>query len=172
MNELADATARGTDPPSRAAPRPPRPGARAVRLLYLRAWLLATLLIVAFGVMWSLNEGAKQPDSSPFGAFVVAPIVALLTLPSLWLLRLFPERSPSTGLRFFRRLLLGAICGSFPCSVLAALTVASGESNAHESAGVVWVAGFLLGIVAGIADAMHLDAREATARERDDLPGS
>ncbi len=172
MNDSADASAGSPPPPSPAATRPARPAARAIRQLYLRAWLLATLLLVMLGVMWSLNEAAKKPGGSPFGAFLVAPIVALLTLPALWLLRLFPERSPSSWLRFLRRLLLGVVCGSFPSSILAALTAASDEQNAVDSAGIVWVAGLLLGCVAGVADAMHLDAREAAARERDLLPGS
>ncbi len=159
MNEPADTPAKDPARPHRVAAR------RATWHLYLRAWLFATFCFVALGVMWALNEGAKRDGTTPGGAFLVAPLVALLTAPTLWLLRLFPERSPSTWLRFLRRLLIGAVCGSFPSSILAALTAASADPHAMESAGVVWISGFFVGVVAGITDAMHLDARAANVRD-------
>lgn len=143
-----------------AAGRRRRPRLRA----YFDTWLVATFVVFAFVILWRINDAAEQkhPVDGLGNAFVVAPLLALLTLPTLWLVRLFRERSPSTWLRFVRRLLLGTICGTFPAALLAALT-AHGNPNEPGNVSVIWVSGIVFGLIAGLIDAMHLDAGDEFA---------
>ena len=155
------------DPTAKTSPRRRRGVLRA----YVETWLLSSFVGCAFTLMWHLGEvaeGRKGADSI-LGAFLVAPIVALLGLPALWLLLIFRERSPSTWLRFLRRIVLGAICGAFPAALLAALTARKDGSEAGNAL-VLWTFGVVFGVVAGFVDAMHLDvAATRDALADDDL---
>jgi len=125
---------------------------------YVHAWLFATFLVASLGVISSLDAKQAEAGHAPLKALLVAPVVALLVLPSLWLTRLFPERSPSTWLRFLRRLLVGVVCGAFAASLLVALIAKRGDAKSAELAGLVWVAGAAFGAIAGLVDSLHVDA--------------
>lgn len=152
QGETSGTQARG-DAPAQAAAAPAR---RQRRLrAYLQAWLLAAACFASFVVLAAMERPEEARDR--LRALLFAPLFALLVAPSLWLVRLVPERSPSSWLRFVRRLLVGATCGSLPGTLLAALTLASREAGAAEGAGVVWTAGVVVGLLAGLVDSMHLD---------------
>jgi MFS family permease len=155
-----------SDEPNPAiSPPPTSRRRRRVRLrVYFETWLLSTFLVFSFTMVWHLSERASGRDGlgSKGAVFVVAPLLSLLSLPALWLLRIFRERSPSTWLRFVRRIVVGAVCGAFPAALLALMTAHSDGSEA-QNAVTLWSFGIVFGIVAGLVDAMHLDV------EQDDL---
>jgi len=151
-------------PPPPASPAPRR---RRLRLrAYFDTWLLATFLVFSFTMVWHLGERSEGRDGMGGlgGVFLVAPLFALLSLPALWLLRMFRESSPSTWLRLVRRMVLGAICGTFPGALLIALAGRADGREAHNAM-TLYAAGLTFGLLAGLVDAMHLDA----ARAEDDL---
>ena len=125
---------------------------------YFETWLLAFFVTFSLVVVWHIGQvaEAKPSDTGVFKALLVAPIVALTSLPALWLLRIFREASPSTWLRCLRRLLLGMVCGAFPAALLSGLVIGD-ETAKAESASVIWMLGFVYGLIAGLIDAMHLD---------------
>ncbi|MSR46291.1 MAG: hypothetical protein EXS13_04395 [Planctomycetes bacterium] len=159
MNEEAE---RGV-----AAATPAR-GRRGRLRPYVDAWLLSFFLAAALGVLWSLGEEAARNGNHPLGAFIAAPLLALLSAPALWLVRLFPEMSRSTGLRCVRRLLVGAICGLFPAALLAGLSVNTANPASYAGASALWIAGLLFGLIAGLVDALHLDCAAAAVEHRAD----
>ncbi len=163
-----------SEPWNAADPAPPRPHGSRLRP-YFDAWLLGTFLFIALSVIWSVTQAAEGhlAPGKIGGTFLLAPIVALLSLPAMWLLRLFPERSPSTWLRCLRRLVVGVLCGTFPASVLAALVaIRGGDRPAFDSAGMIWMSGLLFGLVSGLVDAMHADAVQAGAMHADSRPAN
>ena len=145
-----------------SAPARRRPRLRA----YVHAWLFAMFLVAALGVIFSLDPAQAEAGNAPFKALLVAPVIALLVLPALWLVRLFPERSPSTWLRCLRRLVVGAVCGAFTASLLVAWTAKRGDAKSAELAGLFWVAGAAFGVIAGLVYSLHVDAERS---ERDAL---
>ena len=147
--------------PPISAPPTPRTRRRFRLRAYFETWLLSTFLFFSFAVVWHLGERAEgRGGMGSVGAvFLVAPLLSLLSLPSLWLLRIFRERSPSTWLRFLRRIVLGAVCGTFPAALLALLTARSDGTEA-QNAVTLWASGIFFGLVAGLIDAMHLDAEQ------------
>ncbi len=158
-------------PPVPAPARPRRPFVRA----YVETWLLSAFLVFSSSMLWHVGEvGQGRAGAGSVGAvFLSSPLLALLGLPALWLVRLFRESSPSTWLRFVRRLLLGAICGVFPAALLSAL-MARKEGDASQGAGILWGCGLVFGAIAGLVDAMHLDLtasadRASFARGDDEL---
>jgi hypothetical protein len=145
------------NPPVPAAPSPRR---RRPRLrVYFETWLLSAFLVYSCSILWLVNDAAekKREVQGIGGATIMAPVLALLSLPTLWLLRIFRETSPSTVLRCLRRLVLGGACGLFPSAILVAINAAR-RSTEHENLGVLWASGLTFGLVAGFVDAMHLDA--------------
>ena len=61
------------------------PARRRPRLRpYVHAWLFATFLVAALGVIFSLDAKQAEAGNAPFKALLVAPVIALLVLPSLW----------------------------------------------------------------------------------------
>lgn len=145
------------------------PARRRPRLRpYVHAWLFATFLVAALGVIFSLDAKQAEAGNGPFKALLVAPVIALLVLPALWLVRLFPERSPSTWLRFVRRLLVGAVCGTFTASLLVAWIAKRGDAKSGELAGLFWVSGAMFGVIAGLIDSLHVDAERAAHDPLDD----
>jgi len=150
--------------PRSDAPAPRRPRLRP----YVSAWLFATFLVASLGVIWSIDAKQAEAGEAPLKSLLFAPVVALLVLPSLWLTRLFPERSPSTWLRCVRRLLIGTVCGTFTASLLVALIAKRGDAKSGELAGLFWVAGALFGFIAGLIDSLHGDAERAARDPLDD----
>ncbi len=152
------------DPKRGPAAAPARARRRRLRP-YVDAWLLAFFVSSALGVLWALSEEAARGGARPLSAFAVAPFLALLTAPALWLLRLFPDASESGWLRCCRRIALGIPCGLFPAALLAALIAKADDAGSYAGAGALWVSGLLHGILVGLVDAMHGDAERAAARD-------
>jgi MFS family permease len=158
-----------SEEPEKPSAHASAPAHRRPRLRpYVHAWLFATFLVAALGVIFSLDPKQAEAGNAPMKALLVAPVVALLVLPSLWLTRLFPERSPSTWLRFVRRLLVGVVCGAFTASLLVALIAKRGDAKSGELAGLFWVAGAVFGFIAGLVDSLHVDAERAGRDALDD----
>ena len=163
MSEESTEKLEGSDP----VPRKRRWRARLRP--YFETWLLAFFVTFSLIVVWHIGQiaEAKPSDAGVFKALIVAPIVALTSLPAMWLLRIFREASPSTWLRCLRRLLLGMVCGAFPAALLSGLVIGD-ETAKAESASVIWMLGFVYGLIAGLVDAMHLDLAVLADPMRDD----
>lgn len=154
----------------------PARGRRGRLRPYVDAWLLSFFLGAALVVLWALGDDAAGSGIHPLGGFLVAPFLALLSAPALWLSRLFPEHSPSSAVRLIRRTVIGALCGLFPAALLAALSTRPDDAGSRGSAGGLWLCGLLFGLIAGLVDSLHLDGatradEEAGSPQAADDPG-
>jgi hypothetical protein len=132
-------------------------------------WLLSFFVVAGCTLLDLAGRitAGTQEKKAIFGHLLLAAVVALLSWPSRWLLQIFPEPSPSSPVRFVRRLLLGTICGVLPSALLAALSVTSGGDA--SAPGMLAGAGLLLGIVAALVDTIERDAERRRERAQGDV---
>ena len=136
---------------------------------YFFTWLLCAFASVGFGFTdYTKKMAAKEAVESGIGGYVVFGIViALLSLPILFLLRVVPEPSARSGVRLFRRLLVGVLCGLLLGGLVGALIAAGGKAEANLFQAFAPV-GSLFGLIAGLVDSIALDD-QASARGGDDV---
>jgi hypothetical protein len=155
LNEAGPASA----PPARA----PSGRGRA----YLLTWLLA---FVAFATVSLFDNSRKLAEGNAafrdvLGGILFSGIVALTALPLRFVLSVVPERSPSSGVRLFRRVLLGILFGLFLAAVFCACLALAHKYQASAGGPVAGV-GAIFGLIAGLVDSIAHDAR-APDREDD-----
>jgi len=138
------------------------------RRAYFLAWLLSALALAAAGlfdhakrsVQPVLDGKAHLPDHASFvGVLAFDAFLALLALPTLFLLRTLPETSRSSGVRLLRRVLLGTLCGLLLSALLAACIAASGKAD-EPLVQMLGAAGSIAGFSAGLVDSIALDAAD------------
>jgi hypothetical protein len=147
------------DPPLHPAPR------RSPRIRpYFEAWLAPALVASTFAVYAFIDQAKRGAgDGSLGGSLVFCFVAALLALPALWILRLFPEPSPSTAVRLFRRALIGFFCAGAPAALLAGILVARAADQAPLGEAILGL-GMVFGLVAGIVDSIHIDSARGGGR--------
>lgn len=125
---------------------------------YFFTWLLSAFAIISASLFdYTRKAGAHLPQESGLaGAFLFGAICGLLSLPTLFLLRVVPENSPSSGVRIVRRLLIGMLCGLLLAGLLAAAIAASGKADENTEKMLAPV-GAIFGLIAGLVDSIALD---------------
>lgn len=153
------------------APETSDPRAKRRRRLrgYVGCWLLSSFIVLATSATYYVGKAAEGATTEMrFGAVILFSfVISLLSLPSLWLLRLFPEPSENTWLRFFRRVLIGLPCGAMPAALLAGF-VASHDAVEAKNATVYLIYGPLFGLAAAIIDSIRLDRVHTFLRDADE----
>jgi hypothetical protein len=148
--------------------------ARAPRALlgrgraYFFAWLLSAFAVAALGLFdFSKRRLTGQVEPGGLLAYLLyGAFVALLALPALFLLRIVPETSASSGVRLVRRLFFGFLFGLLLGSLLAACITAAGKGD-EGMLQVLGLFGPLSGLIAGFVDSIALDGRASGARDAD-----
>lgn len=140
------------EPPLHPAPR----RSRRIRP-YFEAWLASGLVASTFAAFAFIDQRKRgDGDGSLGGLLVFCFVAALLALPAMWIVRLFPEPSPSTAVRLVRRALIGFFCAGAPAAMLAGILVARAADQAPLGEAILGL-GMVFGLIAGIVDSIHLD---------------
>jgi len=137
---------------------------------YFLTWLLSAFALIAAGLFDYCGKRVAGTANAGglLGAILFGGVVAVLSLPILFLLRVVPEPSPSSGVRLFRRVLLGFLCGLLLAALLSALIAAGGKAE-EGTTKLLAPVGAIFGVIAGVVDSIALDARSREpARDADD----
>lgn len=120
-------------------------------LTYLGSATLCLVFALA-GVYQELRAATDDAPAQPVArlaqAVVLALVLALFSIPIRLLLGLFPEPSSSTGVRFVRRCMLGAMVGPIP--VLVVLLLGGREAKLEELIPIAMLGGFVVGLMDSI----------------------
>jgi MFS family permease len=125
---------------------------------YLYTWLLAAFaLAAAFLFDFTKKVVAHEPhDGGLLAALAGGVLLSLPSLPILFLLRIVPENSRSSGVRLVRRLVCGILCGLLLGGLLAAVSAAIGKAD-QGTAQMLAPVGVVFGLIAGLVDSIALD---------------
>ena len=136
---------------------------------YFFTWLLSAFA-VAGAFLTDYVKKAALPGDVKHGSLTATifggAIIALLSLPILFLLRVVPENSTTSGVRLLRRVIVGSLCGWFLGALLAGLIAAFGTADS-DTAGLAG-AGAIFGLIAGLIDSIALDDPAESRRDDGD----
>jgi hypothetical protein len=136
-------------------PRAPMSKARGYFFTWLLAWFATLVLLLGDFANKALAGESHAKDLAP--VFLIGAVVAVLSLPTLFLLRVLPETSSSSAVRLVRRALFGIVCGLLLALLLGACIAAFGKPD-HGLQQLLWLLGALFGLIAGLIDSIALDA--------------
>lgn len=124
----------------------------------MQTWLVCFLLWSTVLLVNYASESATPEDGvgSVAGRLLGAAGLALLAWPIRLLLRLFPERSPHSLVRFYRRGLLGLLCGPIPLLLVLAFRATRTQVE-PDQASFFLVMGLLMGFLVGLVDSIQRD---------------
>jgi hypothetical protein len=135
---------------------------------YFFTWLLSAFALAAAGLFdFTKKVAANEPHANGvLAALFFGVVFSLPSLPTLFLLRVVPENSTSSGVRLVRRIVAGILCGVLLCGLLAASIAASGKADAGTGSMLLSL-GVVSGLIAGLVDSIALDDQDG-ARGDDD----
>lgn len=129
--------------------------ARGYFFTWLLSWFAFYGLMAGEFAQKTAVDGAHAKEL--LGYIAMTAVVALLSLPILFMLRVVPESSNSSGVRLVRRVLFGLLCGLVLGTLLfECIAVAGKIESGHEKD--LPLLGALFGLIAGLIDSIALDA--------------
>jgi hypothetical protein len=121
---------------------------------WLLSWFAFYALMVGDFAKRTAVGGAHAKELA--GYIALTAFGALLSLPILFLLRVVPESSNSSGVRLVRRLVFGLLCGVVLGALLYESIAVVGKPDPGSETYLPTLGG-LFGLIAGLVDSIALD---------------